>query len=165
VCTAIGSILTQRRSCALKCIPYWLKGIHMHSEHVQVHSSAFNARSKAIMHTQSAFKRDKLHSHSLKGVHVHSITCRNQEGSVVFRLTQRCSRALKHIQLSSMLTQRHLRALRACSRAFKCIQYSHKGINVHSERIQARSIAFSGGHTHSKKFSLVRQIKAQWICA
>jgi hypothetical protein len=72
------SMLTQRHSRTLRahltvfsCIQCSLKGIHVHSEHIQPFSSAFSTHSKAFMHTEphsSMFTLVQWWSHSLKGI-------------------------------------------------------------------------------------------------
>lgn len=117
-------------------------------KHVQVHSSAFNSCSKDFTH---------------------------KEHSLAFQLAQRQSCVLNRMQESIMkciqLSSDELKGIHAHLLVFNCHQsYPSMFINVPSNSVLAQrcyihSSMFSGGHTHSKVFISVRQIKAPWICA
>jgi hypothetical protein len=119
----------------------------------QTHSIGFNTRSKAFRYTQahwSAFNHIHTHSKAFVRAQFH-LGITSKVHSVMFGLTQRHSRTLKHVQSHSILTQRHSCALKCiqlysavfnwvqlgsllaqrCSSALKCVQWwslSLKGI-------------------------------------
>ena len=109
-CTQAHSSAFMPNQSAFKHVQYLLKGICT----LRVCSNAFSCIqtcSKAFMHTYFHVEISK------------------KWRSVTFRLTQRCSHALIHVQLHSMLIQRHSHTPRVHSRmfntqskAFMCIQ-------------------------------------------
>ena len=138
----------------------------------QVHSTAFNAHSKAFACTQSTFNHVQLHSmltqrhsctlrecstmfkrvqYSLKGVHVHSSTFYHVHTcSKAFMCTQFCAEISSKVHsVMFRLTQRH-------SHALKCMQSCSRMFNAHSKILtctQVCPIGFSCIHSRSSVFN------------
>ena len=118
------------------CIQYSLKGIHAHSECIQVHSILAQRHSCTLRACSNAFNCIPTCSKTFMRTHFH-VGISKKLCSVAFRLTQRHSCALMHVQPYSMLTQRRSCALRAhsstsitCSKAFTHMQSAFKHVQL-----------------------------------